>query len=920
MDFLILNPQSQVTLAGGSFTVVGRRDTAETIILVEPPQGTLTVNFDPSFNSGSDTIAFIGNAEDYTIRRSGSSVIITDGTITATIPVGLEATNIVFIGDGPLEEGDLRVLRADPPVGGAPGDAPEFALGGQVIEPGAPAQPIEPRDDAFAFTGSFSTSVEENQTAAFDADLVGDVEAVFGLGGADRALFEIDRETGIVSFITPPDFEMPADADGDNVYDVVIIASTTSDTISQAVSITVTDVDDPVPDPGPQVVTIVTGLRDAVAPTAMQENDAGRLNAAGDIVTAFGVMPAVTGRVGVDTELENLGADTRVVISGENQTVGEGNNDADQRFGIIELEDSAAENLIVELENTARANGQLTVDQLIVNDTEDPDGGEGSQVETLTINSGGERDTLNAIRELSAPEVENLVLTGSQALGIVIDTLAARTDLDLSITGAALGGPLVLGINGTWLDGGDDDVIIGTDSDDDHLALFGELDPGTDTTIDDFENLQFGTVRPSAFGNATQSPGRSVEGEFSLANVSGASRTFIVTNLSDALTLTDLSGDTVINVGDTTAGGAAPTGQLLAAANAALTFEGTDDDDSILVNLTAVIGQASDLLGAGSTSILGDPTPGSDFIDISGFEDVTLIVSRQAQLGNNVSDYSIDLRLDNAVGVNLDAAGGGTLSDAVDDFVTGAGNDAAVVDEIVQTLTISGGATGTADALDIGANILGSIGVIDVSGYHGTFIGEVVNTVDRAVGTATNRVQSANVDRTFIIGDDDVRITLQELTDEDSGLGASDGDAASIDTNTIFRFTDGLTTSGDADGVATWVIDNFVAGEFDNANVGNYSVLDFGGLGLTNFTQLTVETGTFNAATGVFTVDNVAGSDTRITDNSADWRIILEDVQAEDLLESENFSFSGSSDVGAEFAVAPAIEPAMGMMESFAFA
>ena len=44
-------------------------------------------------------------------------------------------------------------------------------------------------------------------------------------GGADAALFQIDATTGVLSFITAPDFEAPTDADGDNSYEVVVRAS-----------------------------------------------------------------------------------------------------------------------------------------------------------------------------------------------------------------------------------------------------------------------------------------------------------------------------------------------------------------------------------------------------------------------------------------------------------------------------------------------------------------------------------------------------------------------------------------------------------------------------------------------------------------------------------------------------------------------
>ena len=83
------------------------------------------------------------------------------------------------------------------------------------------------------------TSVVYTATAT-DPDTVG---VTFSLSGADAALFDIDSATGAVTFLASPDFETPADAGGNNVYDIVIHASdgvNSEDT--QAVAITVTDV------------------------------------------------------------------------------------------------------------------------------------------------------------------------------------------------------------------------------------------------------------------------------------------------------------------------------------------------------------------------------------------------------------------------------------------------------------------------------------------------------------------------------------------------------------------------------------------------------------------------------------------------------------------------------------------------------
>ena len=89
---------------------------------------------------------------------------------------------------------------------------------------------------------SASVSVVENGeavaiVAATDADGTAPFYAISG--GADAALFAIDAVTGALSFVSPPDFEAPGDADGDNVYDVIVSASDGSFADNQALAVTV---------------------------------------------------------------------------------------------------------------------------------------------------------------------------------------------------------------------------------------------------------------------------------------------------------------------------------------------------------------------------------------------------------------------------------------------------------------------------------------------------------------------------------------------------------------------------------------------------------------------------------------------------------------------------------------------------------
>jgi hypothetical protein len=64
------------------------------------------------------------------------------------------------------------------------------------------------------------------------------------VGGADAALFQIDRVSGQLSFKAAPDFEAPKDMGADNVHEVTVRASDGSLFVDQAISVRVTDVAD----------------------------------------------------------------------------------------------------------------------------------------------------------------------------------------------------------------------------------------------------------------------------------------------------------------------------------------------------------------------------------------------------------------------------------------------------------------------------------------------------------------------------------------------------------------------------------------------------------------------------------------------------------------------------------------------------
>ncbi|MDB2512674.1 hypothetical protein N9X48_08320 [Luminiphilus sp.] len=93
-----------------------------------------------------------------------------------------------------------------------------------------------------ATSGFTSVSVAEPETTAFSAT-VSDPDSdsiIYRITGVDASLFSISSE-GVVTFNSPPDFEIPLDSDGDNIYAVTVVAADAQYSDSVPVQVTVTD-------------------------------------------------------------------------------------------------------------------------------------------------------------------------------------------------------------------------------------------------------------------------------------------------------------------------------------------------------------------------------------------------------------------------------------------------------------------------------------------------------------------------------------------------------------------------------------------------------------------------------------------------------------------------------------------------------
>ncbi len=99
-------------------------------------------------------------------------------------------------------------------------------------------------NSAPVITSAAAASIPENSSGAVYTASASDADGnslTYSLSGSDAARFSINAATGAVSFVSSPNFEWPLDANHDNIYDVMVNVSDGTNSVSKAVSLTVTD-------------------------------------------------------------------------------------------------------------------------------------------------------------------------------------------------------------------------------------------------------------------------------------------------------------------------------------------------------------------------------------------------------------------------------------------------------------------------------------------------------------------------------------------------------------------------------------------------------------------------------------------------------------------------------------------------------
>ena len=154
--------------------------------------------------------------------------VVTDGVLSFATPPDFEAP-----GDADGDNVYLVVLRATDVAGNSTDRAITVRL--EDVDEVAPE-----------ITGPAAPSVRENITTV--GTYTANEPVTWSIsGGADAARFVVTD--GVLSFAVAPDFEAPADADGNNVYLVVLRATDIAgNRAERAITVTVGDADEVVPE------------------------------------------------------------------------------------------------------------------------------------------------------------------------------------------------------------------------------------------------------------------------------------------------------------------------------------------------------------------------------------------------------------------------------------------------------------------------------------------------------------------------------------------------------------------------------------------------------------------------------------------------------------------------------------------------
>ena len=172
-----------------------------------------------------------------TLRQSGTALALNSIFTQADINSGL----ITYDHNGSETTSDSFTFGVDDGAGTASTGTFNFTI--------TPVNDNAPLITSNGAGATASINVAENTTAvttvvATDADLSGQTVTYSIIGGGDSSLFAINSSTGVITFVSGRNRESHTDADLNGIYDLIVEASDGTLTDTQAINVTITDVDE----------------------------------------------------------------------------------------------------------------------------------------------------------------------------------------------------------------------------------------------------------------------------------------------------------------------------------------------------------------------------------------------------------------------------------------------------------------------------------------------------------------------------------------------------------------------------------------------------------------------------------------------------------------------------------------------------
>ncbi len=164
---------------------------------------------DGATHTGTMTVPITGTAAGAaTFNVSGPGFT---GTLSTTLTAGQLFVTIPISFDGSGSLGSRTLTVNSPQAGGSCSKIVTVTGNTAPVITSAAAVNFAENGAGIAYTTT-ATDIDAGQTKTYSLET----------GGVDNAKFTINATTGAVSFIASPDFELPTDAGGNNIYDIKV--------------------------------------------------------------------------------------------------------------------------------------------------------------------------------------------------------------------------------------------------------------------------------------------------------------------------------------------------------------------------------------------------------------------------------------------------------------------------------------------------------------------------------------------------------------------------------------------------------------------------------------------------------------------------------------------------------------------------